>query len=179
MIWLVEPFAGVQRLITEEMVDIQVDGVAQVTAFLDLTEWGDHEVLIKVNSDYQIFETNGGNNIAGRTIHISSTSLALGELMVYPNPVRSTTGDKVNIAYSLSKDAATRLEIYSISGDLLYQSDFTSGTPGGSFGPNDGIEWDGTNLSGEKVSSGIYFCYIVAADENNTVSISKKIAIIR
>jgi len=178
-IWLMEPFTETPRLIAEEVVDVLAGDSVQVSAPLDLNEWGNYRVLIKANPDYQVFEINGINNIAGRDILMGSTLLALGGLIIYPNPLRFDTADRVNIAYSLSKDAATRLEIYSISGELLHQSDFASGAPGGRFGPNDGIEWDGTNLSGENVSSGVYLCNIVTTDENNTVSASKKIAIIR
>ena len=176
-VWLLEPFAEAPRLLAEEEVDVQADSSAQVSASLDLGEWGRYSVLIKVNPDYRIFEINGSNNIAGKDIRIGSASLALGDLMLYPNPVRGAE-DRINIAYSLSMDASTRLDIYSISGELVYRTDFASGTPGGAFGPNV-IEWNGANLSGENVSSGVYFCYIVAADEYDTVDISGKFAIIR
>jgi|GEM_PF-1194859 len=178
-VWLVDPLVEAPRLVAEEVVDVQVDGFAQVSVSLKLMEWGDYEVLIKANPDYQIFETDGGNNAAGKSIHIGSTSLALGKLMLYPNPVRSTVGDRVNIAYSLSKDASTRLEIYNALGNLVYQRYFTRGEPGGKFGPNSDVQWDGTNLSGEKVSGGIYFCYLVATDERGAASVSKKFLVIR
>jgi hypothetical protein len=177
-VWLVEPLTDAPRMVSEEIVDVQVDGCAQISASLDLTEWGDYQVLVKANPDYQIFETNGGNNIAGKPIHISSTSLALGKLMLYPNPVRSE--DNVNVAYTLSKDAATKLEVYDTSGNLVYRTSFSTGEPGGMFGSNNDVEWDATNLLGEKVSGGIYFCCIVATDERGeTKSISRKLLIIR
>ena len=179
-VWLVEPSAGGPRLISEEVVNVKADGFVQVSASLELAEWGDYNVLVKANPDYQIFETDGGNNCACKSIRIGSASLALGKLMLYPNPLRSSTGGKVNIEYSLSKDASTRLEIYSASGNLVYQRYFMSGEPGGKFGPNNDVEWDGTNLSGEKASSGIYFCYVIVTDESgNTESTSKKLLMIR
>jgi hypothetical protein len=186
-VWLVEPAASgselpvvAPRLVAEEAVDVPAGASVEVSASLELTQWGDYEVLVKANPDYQIFETNGGNNIAGKPVHIGSTSLALGKLMLYPNPMRSAAGDKVNIAYRLSKDASTRLEIYGASGNLVHQRYFTSGEPGGKFGPNNNTEWDGTNLSGEKVSGGIYFCYVIATDERGvTKTLSEKVLVIR
>jgi len=177
-IWLTEPFAKSSSLLAEELVDVQTGGSAQISAFLDLAEWGNYRILIKANPDYQIFETNGSNNIVSRDIRIGSTSLALGNLMLYPNPIQFGAADRINIAYSFSKDASIRLDIYSILGQLVYRTDFPGGSPGGVFGPNI-VEWDGANLSGEKAASGIYFCYIVAADEYDTVSASGKFAIIR
>jgi hypothetical protein len=179
-VWLVEPLAEDSHLVAEQVVDVPAAGFAQISTSPNLAKWGDYEVLVKANPDYQIFETNGGNNIAGKTIHIGSSSLALGKLMLYPNPVRSTAEDKLNIAYCLSKDASTRLEIYSASGNLVYQRYFTSGEPGGKFGPNSDVQWDGADLSGEKVSGGIYFCYVVATDERgDTKTVSRKFLIIR
>ena len=179
-IWLVETLAGTSDLVAEEIVDVRADEAARISTSVDLKEWGDYEVLIKANTDYRIFETNGANNIASRPIHIASTSLALGKLMLYPNPVRSSNGDTVSVAYSLSKDASTRLEIYDTLGNLVYQTQSKNGEPGGKFGPNNDIQWDGTNLSGEKVSGGIYFCYVVATDERGEAkSVSRKFLIIR
>jgi len=173
-IWLDEPLAETPLLLAEELVGVQVDGSAQISASLDLMEWGNYHILIKANSDYQIFETNGSNNRAGKDIGIGSASLALGELMIYPNPVQPNSEEKVNIAYALSKDASTRLDIYSIAGELVYRNDFA-----GKFGSNNDITWDGTNLSGEKVAGGVYFCYVVATDEHSVVSVSKKLLVIR
>ena len=179
-VWLVELLTDAPHLVSEEVVDVPADGSAQVSASLDLTEWGDYEVLVKANPDYQIFETDGGNNVAGKSIRIGSTSLALGKLMLYPNPMRSTMVDKINVAYSLSKDASIRLEIYDTLGNLVYERQSASGDPGGKFGPNNDVQWDGTNLSRERVSGGIYFCYVVATDERGvTKSVSKKFLIVR
>ena len=178
-IWTEEPFIKGQRLIAKKVADVQVDGSVQISASLDLEEWGNYRVLVKVNSGYQVFETNGSNNIAEKNIRVGSTSLEPGKFALYPNPLRAGAESEVNIVYTLSKDASTRLDIYSISGELVYRMDFASGEQGGRFGSNNDIKWDGTNLFGEEVSGGIYFCYIVASDEYDTVSMSKKLVIIR
>ena len=105
-----------------------------------------------------------------KTVSLGTVSLTVSDCVGAAN--------RINIAYSLSRDASTRLDIYSISGELTYRTDFVDGVPGGAFGPNI-IEWDGVNLSGESVSAGVYFCYIVAADEYDTVTVSRKFLIVR
>jgi len=176
-ILLIQPFAEDPELVDEEIIDVKVGESAQISAPLELTEWGDYQVVIKANPDYDIFETNGGNNIATKIIRISSESSEVWELIIYPNPLYSTGDGKVNLAYSLSKDTPTRLEIYSASGKLVYQEFFVSGEdPGGKYGANK-IEWDGENIYGEKVASGVYFCYVIADDASK--GISGKLLIIR
>lgn len=177
-ICLVDP-GGATDIVTEELVDVTAKSHVSISASIKLEEWGNYRIIVKTNPDYGIFETNGSNNIASRNIQVSSESLALGKLILYPNPLISNADDKVNIEYTLSKNASTRLDIYSISGELVYQKQFINGSPGGIFGLNDGIEWDGKNLVGRNVSSGVYFCYLVATDENESISISKKLAIIK
>ena len=178
-IWVEEPFMEGQRLIAGKMVDVTVGGSVQISADLDLREWGNYRVLVKVNSDYQVFETNGSNNTAEKNIRVGSTSLEPGKLALYPNPLWTDAESEVNIVYTLSKDASTRLDIYSSSGKLVYRMDFPNGERGGRFGASNDVKWDGTNLFGEKVSSGVYFCYIIASDEYDTVSMSEKLVIIR
>jgi hypothetical protein len=179
-VWVTNSNDNTSQLITEKMISVRAASSAQVSASLEFGEWGDYQVLIKANPEYEIFEPNGSNNVARKPIRIGSDSLALGKLMLYPNPMSPASGDLINMAYSLSKDADTRLEIYDSSGNLVYQKYFIRGESGGKFGFNNTIEWDGTNFRGEKVSAGIYFCYVIAADGNgDTKSVSKKFLITR
>lgn len=175
---IVEPFSETPDPVYEKNVDVQVGESVQISTSLKLTEWGDYRVLVRANPDYQIFETNGGNNTASKAIRIDSELPTFGELMLYPNPFYPDRDGKVNIAYSLSRDTSARLAIHNALGKLVYQKYFTSGeNPGGKFGANDGIEWDGTNSSGEKASSGIYFCHVSADGAPKVVS--RKLIIIR
>lgn len=177
-IWVTEPLAQVPRMVDEKLIDIKAGETTQISTSLSLTEWGESQVMVRANADYRIFETNGGNNFAVKSIRIGSESLTLGSLSLYPNPLHP--GDKkLNIVYSLSKDADAALEIYSVLGELIYSEYFKRGERGGKFGPNDDIEWDCTNSLGEKVSSGIYFCRIIATDALSTENTSRKFLIIR
>ncbi|MBD3182160.1 M20/M25/M40 family metallo-hydrolase [Candidatus Poribacteria bacterium] len=179
-VWLMEPISHEPRLIKEDLFDLEVNQSASIQTSVELTEWGNYEVLVKVNPGYYIFETNGRNNVISRSITLGSSSMLLGKMMLYPNPMAPGRDKNLNVTYTLSKNANTRMEIYDSMGNTVYKEYFTLGEPGGKFGPNTDINWDGTNQMGEKVSGGIYFCCIVSTDENgNTSSRSKKLLIIR
>ncbi len=179
-IWIENSDFSDPIMITEKVVDLMANDYTEITANAILTDWGNHKIIIKVNPDFSIFETDGRNNTASKTIQIGSTSLSLGKLLVYPNPINTNINDKLNIAYSLSRDASVRLDIYNISGEIIYRQYFMNGGPGGKFGYNKGITWDIKNISGEKVASGIYLCRIEASDNNGaTETMLKKVFIIR
>lgn len=175
-----EPLTRSPRLIAEKTVDIITKSQVYVDADFAVSEWGESKIIVKVNPDYRVFETDGRNNIAIKPIRISSNLPELGKLIIYPNPIKLEKDKKVNLEYTLSKDSSVKLEIYTITGDLVYEKEFISGSEGGKFGINKGIKWNGTNLSGEPVPPGIYICRLVVSDEsNNSKSLAKKFAILR
>ena len=84
----------------------------------------------------------------------------------YPNPFNATT----SIRFALSKADKVSLNVYDIRGCLtksLYNGDLAAG--------NHSIVWDGTNQSGSKVSSGIYFYRLQTSDDtrNNRMILLK------
>ncbi|MGQ9609362.1 MAG: M20/M25/M40 family metallo-hydrolase [bacterium] len=179
-VWIEENNFSDPFMIAEKAVDIIANGYIEITASTSLTDWGNHKIIIKVNPDFSIFETDGRNNTASKTIQIGSATLSLGKLLIYPNPINTNINDKLNIAYSLSHDASVRLDIYNILGEIIYRQYFMSGEVGGKFGYNKGITWDTKNMSGEKVASGMYFFRIEASDNNGGTETSlKKVFIIR
>ena len=72
----------------------------------------------------------------------------------YPNPFNPTT----NIAFALPVDSKVSLKIYNVAGQLV-RTVVNQTMPAG----NHTVTWDGTNSSGDKVASGIYF-YRLNAD---------------
>ena len=70
----------------------------------------------------------------------------------YPNPFNPTT----NISFALPITSEVSLKIYNIIGQLVksYEGYYETGTHT--------ITWDGTNLNGESIGSGIYFYRIKA-----------------
>ncbi len=179
-VWVEEQGFSTPIMITERVIDVAANGSVEIATDTRLTDWGEHKIIIKVNPNFSIFETDGRNNMAGKTIKIGSPSLSLGKLLIYPNPINTNINDKLNIAYSLSHDASVRLDIYNLSGEIIYRQYFISGESGGKFGYNKDITWDIKNMSGEKAASGIYFCRIEASDNNGkTETLLKKIFVIR
>ena len=85
----------------------------------------------------------------------------------YPNPFNPST----NIRYSLAENGQVELAIYNIKGQLikeLVQKDQNSG--------DHSIIWNGYNMKGFKVSSGIYFYKLKL---NNTIIDTKKMILIK
>ncbi|MEE9271374.1 MAG: CHRD domain-containing protein [Candidatus Krumholzibacteria bacterium] len=67
----------------------------------------------------------------------------------YPNPFNPNT----TIRYALTEPGRVRLRIYDVQGRLVRTLVDEIGSPG----PGQTVVWDGTNDSGQAVSSGIYF----------------------
>lgn len=80
----------------------------------------------------------------------------------YPNPFRS--GEWTTFRYVLSEEATKgQLAIFDAGGDLVYYWDFRKPDPNnGAVLHTPGthlIHWDGTNLFGKRLSTGVYFGY--------------------
>jgi hypothetical protein len=113
-------------------------------------------------------------------ISVSSSTFELVGFAVYPNPMAFRNGNQLRIRYELSRDADTTIEIYTVSGELVYQEKLASGANGGRAGPNDGISWSGVNQHGEPVAGGVYVCRITTTDDQDAVEERiRKIAVIR
>ena len=80
----------------------------------------------------------------------------------YPNPFNNSTIISFSVPYDLS-NSVTQLSIYNIQGRLI-KTVVRKKLPAGNYLS----KWDGTDESGEQVSSGIYF-YIVKAGSEKTV----------
>lgn len=73
----------------------------------------------------------------------------------YPNPSNS----EVWMPFELAEGTEVRIEIYNASGKLVRKIDLGHKAPGRYTG-----YWDGRNEGGEEVSSGVYFCTLIAGD---------------
>jgi ligand-binding sensor domain-containing protein len=92
---------------------------------------------------------------------------AFEELTIFPNPLKITSGFDGSVTIDgLIKD--TEIKILNISGKLINQ--FSS--PGGRV-----ASWDGKNLEGEFVNSGIYI--IVASDKDGDNVKTAKVAVLK
>jgi hypothetical protein len=111
----------------------------------------------------------------GRIILSNLTARAIPKhpklMQNWPNPFNPETW----IPFQLSKDADVTLTIYDIHGRLVRRFDLGY-VPAGIYKmKNNAIYWNGTNDSGERVSSGVYFYHIQAAG----FSASRKMVILK
>ena len=83
-----------------------------------------------------------------------------GALTNYPNPFHPDE-TPTTIAYVLQDNASVRMRIYTLSGGLVLDRQFTAGDQGGSTGLNE-VPWDGRNGNGDPVASGGYILFIEA-----------------
>ena len=95
--------------------------------------------------------------------------------IVYPNP---TSYDAV-ITFQLTKSADVTLEIYDITGHLIYTDALRNvvGQQSGSL--SEIFVWKCKNQVGEPVAGGIYVYVLEAKREGETVRRSGKVAVVR
>jgi hypothetical protein len=82
-------------------------------------------------------------------------SLFYGVEQNYPNPFNPTT----QIAFTVPRTSAVKVQIFNVLGQVirtLVDAEYTAG--------HYSVEWDGTDATGVKVSSGIYFYRMTAGD---------------
>lgn len=89
---------------------------------------------------------------------------SLGDVFVYPNPVRPNFTGTVKISGLTDK---ANVKITDIEGNLVYETTSAGGT----------IEWDTKAFGKHKVASGVYMIFV--ASEDATDSTVKKVMIIR
>jgi hypothetical protein len=101
-----------------------------------------------------------------------------GYLTNYPNPFHP--GEQpTTIAYKLSDNATVTMKIYTLTGGLVFEKQFASGTIGGISGLNE-FQWDGRNGDGTVVASGGYIVYIQADGNGETLhQMRRKIGVVR
>jgi len=101
-----------------------------------------------------------------------------GYLTNYPNPFHP--GEQpTTIAYKLSDNATVKMRIYTLTGGLVFEKQFSPGTPGGTVGLNE-YQWDGRNGDGTVVASGGYIVYIQADGNGETLhQMRRKLGVVR
>jgi flagellar hook assembly protein FlgD len=100
---------------------------------------------------------------------------------VFPNPARdgnvsTTCGYPACFQlYPVRNHATIKLKIYTIAGDLVREETFSNQVTGnvGSF------SWDLTNQAGKKIGRGLYYVVFREEDEEGTIQVVKKLAVIR
>jgi hypothetical protein len=132
--------------------------------------------LLSFDSDREIqpastiwVSDNAGNLINGAMKIQLPLPTALDITAAYPNPFNST----ILIECALPADDNITLKIYDIAGRLV--ANFAMGYQTAGYHK---IAWDGTNVSGDKVTTGIYFAKIESST-THTTSEAKKLTLIK
>ena len=76
----------------------------------------------------------------------------------YPNPFHAGS-EAIWLSYVLGQDAAVKVSIYTLFGDLVREISLGAGARGGATGLNE-VPWDGRNGKGELVRPGVYVAKI-------------------
>ena len=87
------------------------------------------------------------------------------DFTAYPNPFDRS----VKIQYTAAENATSNLKIYNLFGGLVAElsADHTNGR-------RSSFSWDGSNLEGKQVNTGIYFGVIEAAGSDKNIKIIKR-----
>ncbi|MFC1571432.1 S8 family serine peptidase, partial [Candidatus Margulisiibacteriota bacterium] len=84
-----------------------------------------------------------------------TTSFAL------PNPFDRSTASQITFNYSLQGNFNTKIYLFDLSGNLIWQDSYLAGVNGGKSG-NNNPSWNGRDLYGSSVSNGAYVYQVVA-----------------
>ncbi|MCE2394878.1 T9SS type A sorting domain-containing protein [Candidatus Poribacteria bacterium] len=97
------------------------------------------------------------------------------KVIVYPNP---TSHDAI-ITFQLTKSADVTLEIYDVTGGLLYTDVLRNVVGQQSASVDEAFVWDCKNQAGESVTGGVYIYILEAKWEGETVRRLGKVAVVR
>ena len=97
------------------------------------------------------------------------------KVIVYPNP----TSHNATITFRLTKSADVTLEIYDVTGGLLYREVLRNVVGQESASLDEVFVWDCKNQAGESVADGVYIYVLEAKREGEIVRRLGKVAIVR
>jgi len=85
------------------------------------------------------------------------------ELFNYPNPFNVANGEITNIRYVITKDDLSKgkFVVFDAGGDIVHYN----GLINVSKGTHDDLVWDGTDINGNRLSSGVYFGFLEIEDD--------------
>ncbi|MDQ1328170.1 MAG: hypothetical protein QG641_1455, partial [Candidatus Poribacteria bacterium] len=133
----------------------------RLTYFPSEIEWGLHKIEITAID-------RAGNLAVFSSSFLTREIFQFISVSAYPNPSK----DNVNIDFKLTRSADVNLKIFTVSGELVYDTKKDSIA-------RSIFSWRCRNNSGNKVASGIYIYVIEANIYQTTIQKYGKIAIIR
>lgn len=81
-----------------------------------------------------------------------------------PNPFKAQRGEGTTIIYNLSSDTGTKVIIYDITGQAIWQKFLAPGEEGGKAGRNS-VFWNGKSDFGDYVGNGVYIYLITSGSK--------------
>ena len=125
----------------------------------------------------EVSATDRAGNEARQTMEFFTEDIFdfADKVIVYPNP---TSRDAI-ITFQLTKSADVTLEIYDVTGDLLYTDVLRNVVGQQSESLDEAFVWDCTNQAGESVAGGVYVYILEAKRESEIVRRSGKVAVVR
>ena len=125
----------------------------------------------------EVSATDRAGNEARQTMEFFTDDIFdfVDKVIVYPNP----TSHNATITFQLTKSADVTLEIYDVTGGLLYTAVLRDVVGQQSASLDEAFVWDCTNQVGESVASGVYIYVLEAKREGETVRRLGKVAVVR
>ena len=125
----------------------------------------------------EVSATDRAGNEARQTMEFFTQDIFdfADKVLVYPNP----TSRNAIITFQLTKSADVTLEIYAVTGDLLYRDVLCNVVGQQSASLDEAFVWDCTNQAGESVAGGVYIYVLEAKRESEIVRRSGKVAVVR
>ncbi len=121
------------------------------------------DASVAFNSGPEVFTPDGLSNLS---LEAHSSDVQENSISENIEPILSAWPSPFNSSVTISIDngeATKRLKIYNVNGSLVNELTLNSRS----------TVWDGTNFSGVKVSSGIYFCRLSDDSQMNGLRIIK------
>lgn len=125
----------------------------------------------------EVSATDRAGNEARQTMEFFTQDIFdfADKVIVYPNP---TSHDAI-ITFRLTKSADVTLEIYDVTGGLLYTAVLRNVVGQQAASLDEAFVWDCTNQAGESVAGGVYIYLLEAKRDGETVRRLGKIAFVR
>jgi len=117
---------------------------------------------------------NRSQSAASVEVGNASTQLAFeGTHLAYPNPF-DPAGEPTKLLFSLNRSAQVTVRVYSVSGRLVKEADFSAQAGSNAFA------WDGRDESGDPVANGVYLVRVAAQREgSDDARILERIVVLR
>lgn len=122
-----------------------------------IKEEGNYEIKIQAEDASGIVSTKTW------TLTIATTG-TIRDFLLGPNPVNINKSN-IHFSYYLSHESNIYIYIYDVSGKIIKKFKYQEGAVGAEKGSNIWT-WDGRLKNGDKLSTGIYFVYIIGDSKN-------------